>query len=131
MDQRALAQGKIHRDGIHQQIIGRWIQALNGPPHGQARSLQDIDAINLESIGGCYGASHGALANPAGQHFAPFGIQHLAVAQAANGTVGRKDHGRGEHGSEQSAAPDLVDTGDPLETLRPRFVLVLSLASHR
>ena len=120
--------GQIHRDGVDQQIIRRGIQLFDGAAHGQARGLQDIDAIDLEGVGCGHGPGHGAFANPNGQYLAALGIQQFAIAQAADGAIWRKNDGGGEHGSEQRAATHFVDSGDALETLGPGIALVFSLA---
>ena len=74
----------------------------------------DVDAVDLEGVGRGDGPGHGALANPRGQYLAAFGIELLAIAQAADGAIGRENDGGGEDRAEQRAAAHLIDAGDAL-----------------
>ena len=69
------------------------------------------------------GPGHGALADAHGQHFAALRLEQLAVVQAAHGTVGRKDHGRGHHGAEQRAAARFIHARYGAETARAQLAL--------
>ena len=131
MDERALGDGQVDGDGVDQQVIRSGVQALHGAAHGQARGLIDIDVIDFESIGRGHGPGYGAFPDADGQNFAAFGRELLAIAQAADGAIRRKDDGGGEDRPEQGATSDFVDAGDSLETLGLGLALVFGLASHQ
>src|SRR5580658_8764778 len=130
MNEGALGDGKIHRNGVDQKIIRRRMQALHGSPHGQARGLIDVDVIYFERVGSGDGPSDGAFADASGENLAAFSWKLFTIPQAAYGTIRRKDHGSSEDGTEQGATANLVNAGDPLETLSLGLALVFGLASH-
>jgi hypothetical protein len=131
MNEGALGDGKIDRDGVYQKIIRRWVKTLNGSPHGQAGCLIDVDVIDFECIGCGDSPGDGAFADASGENLAAFRGKLLAIAQAAYGTIRRKDHSSSEDRTEQGATANLVNTGDPFETLSLGLALVFGLASHQ
>ena len=79
---------------------------------------------------GADGPSDGAFSRiRSARYFPAFGGQLLAVAQTADGTIGRKDNGGGENRTEERASADLVDAGDPADTLGSGLALVLALTA--
>ena len=61
-----LRKGAGDPDRVQQQIIADDAEALEGALHGQAGGFQDIDAVDLEGVGGAYGPGYGALADALG-----------------------------------------------------------------
>jgi hypothetical protein len=131
MNECALRDGKVDCDGVYQEIIRRWTEAFHGSTHGQARGLIDVDVIDLKSIGCGNGPGYGAFADASGENLAAIRGKLLAIAQAAYGTIRRKDHGSGKNRAEQGATADFVNAGDSLKTLGLGLALVFGLASHR
>src|ERR1035438_6355587 len=131
MNERALGDGKVDCDGVYQEIIRRGAEAFNCSTHGQARGLVDVDVIDLESIGGGNGPGYGTFADAFRKNLAAFRRKLLAIAQAAYGTIRRKDHGGREDRAEQGATADFINAGDSLKTLGLGLALVFGLASHQ
>jgi|ERR1035438_5306837 hypothetical protein len=131
MNEWALGDGKVDCDGVYQKIIRRGAEAFNGSTHGQARGLVDVDVIDLKSIGGGDSPGHGAFADASGENLAAFRRKLLAIAQAAYGTIRRKDDGSRENRAEQGATADFINAGDSLKTLGLGLALVFGLASHQ
>jgi hypothetical protein len=99
--QRALRLRNIDADGVDQQKVGCGLKPIDGAAHGEARSLQDVQVIDLIDICRGYGPGEGALADALRQSRPAFGGQNFAVPQAADRPVGRKDHGARKNGAEE------------------------------
>lgn len=97
VNQRALWLGDFDLQGVHQQIVRRRLEALDGAPHRETRGLKNIETVNLVHVGSGNGPRHGALTDALGEDRAPLGRKNFAVAQPANGALRGKDDGAGEY----------------------------------
>ena len=109
MDDGFLRDGQVDAHGVDNQIIRGGAQPLNGALHGQARSLQDVEMVDLEWIGRRDRPGKRPFLDALGKDIAPLGWKLFAVRQSANRTVRRKDHRGGKDGAEEAPASRLVN----------------------
>jgi hypothetical protein len=75
-------------------MVRAGFEAHDGFPHGNARSLVDVDLIDASSVNGGNGPGDTMFANTFSQNLAPFCKQQFGVAQSANAIVRIEDDSR-------------------------------------
>src|SRR5580692_933818 len=91
VDDGSLRQLAIEAHRVNQQMVRAGLQTYYRFPHGDSRSLINIDLVDAGSIDGGDSPGDGMLADAFGENFAPFCDQKLGIAQTSNSIPGIED----------------------------------------
>jgi hypothetical protein len=114
-DQRLLLDPKIDCYGVDQEVIRAEAEKLHRSSHGEPGSLQNVDTVDLESIGSRNSTARTPLADALGEDLTDFRVEFFTVPQSADRPCGIENDRSGINRAEQSSSADLVDTGNTAE----------------
>jgi hypothetical protein len=129
-DDGLLGEWEIDGNGVDEEVIAGGPELEDSAAHREAGGLKDVDAVDVVGIGRGDGGGDRAAANGLGEFLTAFGVDELAVVEAANGFVGVEDDGGGVNGSEEGSPADLVYSGDEVKASGSGGSLVFSGTAH-
>src|ERR1043165_1624867 len=102
---------------VQQEDVGTDGEVLDRLLHGQLRGLEDVDAVDGDGLDDADGDGAGPVEDVAADGQAVLEVdEKLGVVDAKKSRLGVEDHARGHDGAGQTAAPDLVRSGDGAKT---------------
>ena len=87
-------------------------QALHRAAHGEHRSMEDVQPVDLLDRGKRHRPGERALLEPRGEHLAALGRKQLGIREAVDAARRIEDHGGGIHRAGEWATPRLVDAAN-------------------
>ncbi len=112
---RVCGAGVVELHGVDEQVVGGDGEGADGGEHGEARGLDDVDAVDGGGVDFGDGDGERGGADEAVEGFALRVGELFGVLEAGAGEIVEalgQDDGGGDDGAEEAAAAHLVDAGD-------------------
>src|ERR1051325_7520061 len=107
----------LQRDRIEKKDVGTDGEVLDRLLHGQLRSLEDVDAVDGDGLDDADGHGAGPVEDVAADGQAVLEVDdELRIVDAKEGWLGVENDPRGHDRAGQTAAADLVRSGDGAKT---------------
>ena len=124
----------VELHGVDEEVVGRDGEGADGGEHGEARGLDDVDAVDGGGVDLGDGDGERGGADEAVERFALEMGELFGVAEAGAGECGevfRQDDGGGDDWAEETSAAHLVDARDEAEAAKAQGLLVRAGADQR
>ena len=120
IEEPGLRAGVIDAEGIDEQMIGRYVEALDSEEHGETRGLVDIDRVYGLGCDLCNTDGDGHAADAAIHGFTVLAGHLFGIFQAAlceGGDAFRKDYRSGDDRAKERSPADFINACDPFEAV--------------